>query len=118
MAFNIYFVCHRLWAFETVVRRGAGIRAGDGFVDRGMGRDYADVSAEGSFHRSMENNHMAKVKMPHVGHDKHLCYLRNVGYLESHLKEYKELVREANYVCKVCGRVATSSGSLCKPVKI
>ena len=61
---------------------------------------------------------MAKAKMPHPGHDKHLCYLRNIGFIQSNLAEYKELVAEANFICKVCGRVAVDRKNLCKPVKL
>ncbi len=61
---------------------------------------------------------MAGVKMPHPGHDKHLCYLNNVGFQISNTKQYKELVRDGKFMCKVCGRVAASEKSLCKPVKL
>jgi len=61
---------------------------------------------------------MAKQKMPHLGHGKHLCYLTNIGMQLSSPAEYKELVREAEYMCKVCGRVAASKDNLCKPVKL
>ena len=37
---------------------------------------------------------MAKTKMPHLGHAKHLCYLVNVEYHKSNLRDYKaELAR-------------------------
>ncbi len=58
---------------------------------------------------------MAALKMPHRGHEKHLCYLQNVGYVEFYLEKYKKLVRDAKYVCKHCGRVAADSKSLCEP---
>ena len=61
---------------------------------------------------------MAKSKMPHPGHDTHLCFLRNIGFIQSHLAEYKELVTEAKYVCRVCGRVAADRKNLCKPTKL
>ena len=59
---------------------------------------------------------MAKSNMPHSGHNKHLCYLNNLGYQISNPKEYKELVKNAKFVCKICGRVAASDKNLCKPV--
>ena len=34
---------------------------------------------------------MAKTKMPHPGHDKHLCYLTNLGFNLSNTKNYKVL---------------------------
>jgi hypothetical protein len=59
---------------------------------------------------------MAKSDMPHAGHNKHLCYLNNLGYQISNPREYKELVKNAKFVCKICGRVAASDKNLCKPV--
>lgn len=61
---------------------------------------------------------MKKTEMPHPMHDEHLCYLINMGYAKSSLAEYKNLVRDAKFVCKTCGRSANSKESLCKPVKI
>jgi hypothetical protein len=62
--------------------------------------------------------YMAKVEMPHAGHDKHLCYLNNLGFQISNPEEYKELVRDGKFMCKVCGRVAASDKNLCKPVEL
>jgi len=59
---------------------------------------------------------MAKTEMPHSGHDVHLCYLVNLGLQISNPEEYKKLVRDGKFVCKVCGRVAASDKNLCKPV--
>jgi hypothetical protein len=56
--------------------------------------------------------------MPHAEHDKHLCYLHNMGYVNSNLDKYKELVKGGQYVCKACGRVAGSEKNLCVPEKI
>jgi hypothetical protein len=61
---------------------------------------------------------MAAPKMPHAGHNKHLCYLNNLGFQSTNPAEYKELVKEGKFVCAVCGRVAASSKNLCKPVKL
>jgi hypothetical protein len=47
-----------------------------------------------------------------------LCYLNNIGFQISNSKEYKELVRNAKFYCKVCGRAAASEKNLCKPVKL
>ena len=59
-----------------------------------------------------------KPAMPHTGHEKHLCYLANIGYQQSHASEFKELVKEGQYFCKACGRVAAEPENLCKPAKI
>ncbi len=61
---------------------------------------------------------MAKPKMPHPGHDKHLCYLNNLGYQVSNPDEYRQLVRDGKSFCKACGRVAANEKNLCKPVKL
>jgi len=61
---------------------------------------------------------MAEAKMPHPGHGKHLCYLNNLGFQISNPKEYKELVKNPEYMCKNCGRVAASEANLCKPEKL
>jgi hypothetical protein len=61
---------------------------------------------------------MAEIKMPHPKHESHLCYLQNVGYVESELEAYKKLVRQPKYVCKNCGRAAANETNLCKPEKL
>jgi hypothetical protein len=61
---------------------------------------------------------MAKAEMPHPGHDKHLCYLNNLGFQISNPKDYKELVRDGKFVCKICGRVAAKEINLCKSAKL
>lgn len=61
---------------------------------------------------------MKTPEIPHAMHDEHLCYLVNMGYIESNLKDYKELVKDAKFVCKKCGRSADSDENLCKPNKI
>ena len=61
---------------------------------------------------------MAKVKMPHAGHEHHLCYLQNVGYLETNSKDYKDLVKNTKFFCKACGRAAAEDKSLCEPEKL
>ncbi len=61
---------------------------------------------------------MAKVTMPHSGHDKHLCFLANIGCQLSDPKWYKALVKNGRYLCKLCGRVAGDEKNLCKPAKL
>ena len=60
---------------------------------------------------------MAETKMPHPSHDKHLCYLNNLGYQTSNAEDYRLLVKDAKFMCKVCGRAAASEKNLCQPVK-
>ncbi len=58
---------------------------------------------------------MAEVKMPHPGHEEHLCLLQNTGYLKENLEGYKSVVRNPKFVCKNCGRAAASEKNLCAP---
>ena len=64
------------------------------------------------------NQTMKNPEMPHLRHDEHLCYLQNMGYLGSYLNDYKELIRNARFVCKNCGRSAAGEANLCEPEKI
>jgi hypothetical protein len=61
---------------------------------------------------------MTEPKMPHPEHEKHLCYLNNLGFQISNEEEYKELVRNPKFLCKNCGRVAVSQSNLCRPVEL
>ncbi len=61
---------------------------------------------------------MADVKMPHPGHDKHLCYLTNLGFHKDNTEEYSKLVKEPQFFCKNCGRAAANEKNLCNPVKM
>ena len=61
---------------------------------------------------------MTEHKMPHPGHDKHLCYLTNLHFHQSNWSEYKKLVEGAQYICKLCGRSAADKNRLCRPVKL
>jgi hypothetical protein len=58
---------------------------------------------------------MAEVKMPHPGHEKHLCLLQNTGYVKENFADYKDLVKDSKYVCKSCGRTAAREANLCAP---
>jgi hypothetical protein len=68
-----------------------------------------------------------KVKMLHPGHEEHLCYLENIGYLRSpelleigvdRKEEFKRLVRRSKFFCRKCGRAAASEANLCEPEKL
>jgi hypothetical protein len=61
---------------------------------------------------------MPKAKMPHPEHEQHLCYLHNLGYVQSNLKDYKKLVADPKFVCRNCGRVAAADTNLCAPEKL
>ena len=55
-------------------------------------------------------------KAPHIGHRQHLCNLCESG--DCTLEEVKKLVKDAKFVCKVCGRVAVAEENLCEPVPL
>ena len=61
---------------------------------------------------------MAEKNMPHPQHEEHLCYLQNIGFIQSNPEEYKKLVRNSGYVCNNCGRTAAQEKNLCKPEKL
>ena len=67
---------------------------------------------------NLDETNMTETKMPHPGHDKHLCYLNNLGFQISNMEDYKALVQNGKYLCKNCGRVAASEKNLCKPVAL
>jgi hypothetical protein len=58
---------------------------------------------------------MPLYEKPHVGHDQHLCSLVAEGM---ELPEYKELVRNPLYICRICGRAANEEKSLCDPIPL
>ena len=57
---------------------------------------------------------MAK-KMPHAGHEKHMCYMVNV---RTSISELKKIAKNPKFICKNCARVARESKHLCNPVKL
>ncbi|MFW9990482.1 MAG: hypothetical protein ACFFD4_00340 [Candidatus Odinarchaeota archaeon] len=58
---------------------------------------------------------MPLLDQSHSGHDKHLCTLVGKGIP---LDEYKKLVKDGKYLCKICGRVANSDVNLCGPTTL
>ncbi len=61
---------------------------------------------------------MGDVKMPHPGHEEHLCYLQNIGFLIKNWDDYKNLIKNPKFICKACGRVADSDKNLCAPEEL
>jgi hypothetical protein len=57
---------------------------------------------------------MAK-KMPHAGHEKHMCYMVNV---RTSISELKKIAKDPKFICKNCARVAREGKHLCNPVKL
>lgn len=50
--------------------------------------------------------------------NKTLCDLESNGFIKSNFKEYKKLVRDGQYVCRGCGRVAKKKKNLCEAKKL
>lgn len=61
---------------------------------------------------------MPESKMPHPGHDKHLCYLTTLGFQVSNPADYEGLVQNGKFWCRNCGRVAAEEKNLCSPIKM
>lgn len=51
---------------------------------------------------------MAEAKTFRAGHDKHLCYLNNIGFQISNPRDCKTVVEQGRFLCKVCGRLAAA----------
>jgi len=49
---------------------------------------------------------------------KRLCSLVRKGFQKDQPEEYKDLLRDAKYMCKKCGRAAAKAKCLCKPTKL
>ena len=78
----------------------------------------APIEADGAYRQRKEMIPMADFHMPHSGHERHLCFLHNVGFVKDNLEEYKKLVKDGKFVCKNCGRVAVEEKNLCAPEKL
>jgi hypothetical protein len=52
----------------------------------------------------------------HIGHTQHLCYLVEEG--KHSLEQIKELIKNPNFICNKCGRVAKENKNLCEPVAL
>jgi hypothetical protein len=50
--------------------------------------------------------------------NKKLCDLNNQGFVVTHYKDYKKLVRYGKFICKDCGRVGRRKQNLCTPKKL
>ena len=55
------------------------------------------------------------VKLPHFGHEKCLCKIWAETY---DVDEVRDMVKNAQFICKLCGRAATKKEYLCDPVPL
>ena len=51
-------------------------------------------------------------------HDQHLCYIISQGFHLTDEQEYNAIVKDAQFKCQHCGRIAKSDQSLCEPAKL
>ena len=51
-------------------------------------------------------------------HGQHLCYIVSQGFHLSDEQEYQALVKEPEFKCRHCGRVAKNKKNLCKPTNL
>lgn len=58
----------------------------------------------------------ARLSSPHINHQHHLCAMVEHG--DASLEQMKDLIRDANFICTFCGRVARSQNNLCDPASI
>ena len=59
---------------------------------------------------------MSDRKAPHIGHRHHLCFMTESG--EYSLERIKDLVKDAKFMCRKCGRVAGREENVCEPVPL
>ena len=52
----------------------------------------------------------------HIGHGQHLCDMAERG--EVSLEQIKVLVKNAKFICRKCGRVASRDVNLCEAVAL
>jgi len=78
-----------------------------------MAKPDADMTGEDWLRELLQG-----AEMPHEGHQYHLCYLHNTGFLKKDLESYKKLVKNPKFVCTGCGRVAERAENLCGPTKL
>ena len=51
-------------------------------------------------------------------HDQHLCYFISQGLHLTEPEKYEAMVRDPEFKCDHCGRVAESDKNLCEPVSL
>ncbi len=59
---------------------------------------------------------VVSTRSPHIGHSNHLCDMVEKGQVS--LAQIKSLVKDPNFICKKCGRVANSSDNLCEQAEL
>jgi transcription elongation factor Elf1 len=71
---------------------------------------YIGIPSTGTF------SPMGTRRAPHIGHKHHLCDMCASG--ECTLDTVKALVKDAKFICRVCGRAAAKEENLCEPVPL
>lgn len=74
-----------------------------------------DAKAANRMNASNIEKMIRRSEMPHIGHQLHLCVLWHTRQTAEMLIP---LVKDAKFVCKICGRVARNQENLCEPTAI
>ncbi|UCH01913.1 MAG: hypothetical protein JSV20_08825 [Candidatus Bathyarchaeota archaeon] len=69
--------------------------------------------AEGPRVSYMAMPHIAEPGCENIGHKLHLCDMVERG--EASLEQIKALIKNPQFICKKCGRVAAKLENLCEP---
>ena len=55
------------------------------------------------------------MEFPHEGHEKHLC---KIWADTCEVSKVKDIVKNPNFICKICGRVAEKKENLCYAIQL
>lgn len=58
---------------------------------------------------------MINFEITHQGHEVHLCKIWSDTY---DIDVVNDIVRNPNFICKVCGRVAANEENICDPAPL
>ena len=57
-------------------------------------------------------------KCKNTGHKKHLCAIKERGFDKKYPEKFREITKNPQQKCGLCGAKANKSENLCKPVKL
>ena len=69
-------------------------------------------------HRHSREIHMENTKTCIGDHEGHLCVRGSIMFTYDMLNEIKPLVRDPEFICRNCGRVAKCGVNLCNPAPL
>lgn len=66
-----------------------------------------------------ESNKMAEdVRCKKAEHNRHICALKAKGFDKKHSKEFKNLLKDPQYICANCRAKVEDKKSVCEPVPL